>query len=72
MKRSHLRSNEDLRYEVGDRIPRPLALAFGAQFGALALNAVVLMPTIVFRAAGAEELVLWAVFASVRACGVST
>ncbi len=71
MKRSQFRSKEDLRYEVDDRIPKPLALAFGAQFGALALNGVVLMPTIVFRAAGAEELVLWAVFASVLACGVS-
>ena len=66
-----MRSNEDLRYEVGDPIPRPLALALGAQLGALALNAVVLMPTIVFRAAGAEELVMWAVFASVLACGVA-
>ena len=71
MKRSQLRSNEDLRYEVGDRIPQPLSLALGAQLGALALNAVVLMPTIVFRAAGAEELVMWAVFASVLACGVA-
>ncbi|MDE2795702.1 MAG: purine/pyrimidine permease, partial [Gemmatimonadota bacterium] len=66
-----MRSNEDLRYEVGDPISRPLALALGAQLGALALNAVVLMPTIVFRAAGAEELVMWAVFASVLACGVA-
>ena len=71
MKRSQSRSGEDLRYEVGDRIPGPLALALGAQLGALAVNGVVLMPTIVFRAAGAEDLVMWAVFASVLACGVS-
>ena len=71
MNRSQLRSNDDLRYEVDDRIPRPLALALGAQIAVLALNGVVLMPTIVFRAAGAEELVLWAVFASVVACGIS-
>ena len=71
MKRSQSRSDEELRYEVGDRIPGPLALAFGAQLGALALNGVVLMPTIVFRAAGGEEFVMWAVFASVLACGVS-
>ena len=71
LKRSQLRSDDDLRYEAGDRIPRPLALALGAQLGALALNGAVLMPTIVFRAAGAEELVVWAVFASVVACGVS-
>ncbi|MYK68095.1 MAG: hypothetical protein F4020_00545, partial [Gammaproteobacteria bacterium] len=71
MKRSRLRVNNDLRYEVDDRIPRPLALVLGAQLGALALNGVVLLPTIVFRAAGAEELVMWAVFASVLACGVA-
>ncbi|MDE2973729.1 MAG: purine/pyrimidine permease [Gemmatimonadota bacterium] len=71
MKRSQSRSGEDLRYEVGDRIPGPLALALGVQLGALAVNGVVLMPTIVFRAAGAEDLVMWAVFASVLACGVS-
>ena len=64
--------DEGLRYEVGDRIPRPLALALGAQLFALAVNGVVLMPTIVFRAAGADELVLWAVFASVLACGVAS
>ena len=71
LKRSRLRTNEDLRYEVGDRIPRPLALALGAQLAALALNGAVLMPTIVFRAGGAEEFVVWAVFASVLACGVA-
>ena len=71
MKRSRSRSKDDLRYEVEDWIPGPLALALGAQLGALALNGVVLMPTIVFRAAGFEDLVLWAVFASVVACGVS-
>ena len=41
------------------------------QLAALAVNGVVLMPTIVFRAGGAGEFMLWAVFASVLACGVS-
>ena len=71
MKRSQSSSSEDVRYQVDDRIPAPLALGLGVQLGALALNGVVLMPTIVFRAAGAEELVTWAVFASVLACGVA-
>ena len=66
------RSNEDLRYEVEDRIPRPVALGLGLQLAAMGINGVVLMPTIVFRAGGAEELVFWAVFASVLACGVAT
>ncbi|WP_419947681.1 uracil-xanthine permease family protein [Candidatus Palauibacter sp.] len=66
------RSNEDLRYEVEDRLPRPVALGLGLQLAAMGINSVVLMPTIVFRAGGAEELVFWAVFASVLACGVAT
>ena len=70
--RSQLRSHEELRYEVDDGIPRPLALGLGLQLVALGVNGVVLMPTIVFRAAASEELVFWAVFASVLACGVAT
>ncbi len=62
----------DLRYGVEDRIPGPLALGLGLQLATLCVNGVVLMPTVVFRAAGAEDHLLWAVFASVVACGVST
>lgn len=71
MKRSQFGSVEELRYEADDRVPAPLALGLGLQLAALAVNGVVLMPTIVFRAGGAEEFMLWAVFASVLACGVS-
>ncbi|MDE2958413.1 MAG: purine/pyrimidine permease [Bacteroidota bacterium] len=60
-----------LRYEVNDRIPRSIALGLGLQLVALAINGVVLLPTIVFRAGGAEELIFWAVFASVLGAGVS-
>lgn len=67
MKRSQVRPNDDPRYDVDDRIPWPLAPALGARLGTLAPNGVVLMPTIVIHAAGAEELVLWAVFAAVPA-----
>lgn len=67
-----LGSNEDLRYEVNDRLPGPLAFGLGLQFAALCINPVVLFPTIVFRAAGAEEFLLWAVFTAVVACGLST
>ena len=69
--RSQPGSRGKLRYEVHDRIPTPLALGLGLQLVALAINGVVLLPTIVFRAGDAEELVFWAVFASVLAAGVS-
>lgn len=66
------RSNEDLRYEVEDRLPGPVALGLGVQLAAMGINGVVLIPTIVFQAGGAEELVLWAVFATVLTCGVAS
>ena len=71
VKRSQFGADTGLRYEVDDRIPRLLALGLGLQLAALGVNGVVLMPTIVFRAGGAEQLVSWAVFASVLACGVA-
>ena len=60
-----------LYYESDDRIPKTLALGLGIQLAALAINGVVLLPTIVFRAGDAEDLISWAVFASVLACGIS-
>ena len=66
------RSNEDLRYEVEDRLPGPVALGLGVQLAAMGINGVVLIPTIAFQAGGAEELVLWAVFATVLTCGVAS
>ena len=66
------RSKEDLRYEVEDRLPGPVALGLGVQLAAMGINGVVLIPTIVFQAGGAEDLVLWAVFATVLTCGVAS
>ncbi|WP_419949119.1 uracil-xanthine permease family protein [Candidatus Palauibacter sp.] len=66
------RSNKDLLYEVEDRVPAPVALGLGLQLAAMGINGAVLIPTIVFQAGGADALVLWAVFASVLACGVAT
>lgn len=71
VKRSQLGSEGKLYYEADDQIPKTLALGLGLQLVALAINGVVLLPTIVFRAGGAEELISWAVFASVLACGIS-
>ncbi len=61
----------EVRYEPDDRVPWPLALGLGLQLVSLCINGVVLLPAVVFRAAGAEEHLLWAVFASVIACGFS-
>ena len=72
MKRPRFRSNEELRYEVEDRLPGPVALGLGVQLAAMGINGVVLIPTIAFQAGGAEELVLWAVFATVLTCGVAS
>ena len=67
-----LGSNEDLRFEVDDRLPGPLVFGLALQSAALCINRVVLLPTIVFRAGGAEEFLSWAVFTAVMASGLST
>ena len=55
------------------RIPAPLALGLGGQLAALVLPGAVLIPTIVFRSAGQpEDVLLWAVFASVVVSGAAT
>ena len=54
-------------------VPAPLAAGLGLQYAGLVLPGVVLIPTIVFTAAGVSEAVmLWAVFASIVLCGVVT
>ena len=64
--------SRELRHQVDDRIPWPLATGLGLQLATLCINGVVVIPTVVFRAGGAEDHLLWAVFVSVVACGVST
>ncbi len=55
------------------RIPAPLAAGLGLQLAALVLPGAVLIPTIVFRSAGQpEDVLLWAVFASVVVGGAAT
>ena len=61
------------RYEPDENVPLALALGLGLQIAVLTLAAIILVPTIVIRAAGASEGYLsWAVFASVAICGVTT
>ena len=67
-----MRPDEGLRCEATDPVERPLAVGLGLQLAVLSLNSAVLFPTIVFRAAGAEAFLLWAVFAGMMACGIVT
>ncbi len=56
-----------------EKIPPPLALGLALQLAGLTLPGIVLIPTIVFRAAGESEAVLlWAVFVSLVICGATT
>ena len=62
-----------LRYQPDERPPAALAFGLGLQIAVLTLAAIILVPTIVMRAAGASEAYLsWAVFATVAICGVAT
>ncbi|MCY3814815.1 MAG: hypothetical protein OXG59_00810 [Gammaproteobacteria bacterium] len=54
------------------KIPFPLSMGLALQITCLVLPGAVMIPTVVFRAAGQpEEVLLWAVFASVAICGVT-
>ncbi len=62
-----------LRYQPDEVPPTTLALGLGLQLALLNIAAVMIIPTIVMRAAGQpEEYVAWAVFASVAICGATT
>ncbi|MYF51069.1 MAG: hypothetical protein F4220_13105 [Gammaproteobacteria bacterium] len=55
------------------KIPLPLATGLGLQLAALVLPGAVLIPTIMFRGAGQpDQVLLWAVFASVVISGLTT
>ena len=72
--KSHSTTADDgIRYEPPDKAPAPLAAGIGLQLAAMILASTTLMPTIVFRSAGAgETAVWWAVFASLVLCGLTT
>ena len=67
-----MNADDSLHYEAADPIQKPLAVGLGLQLAVLTLNSAVLLPSIVFRAAGAERFLLWAVFAGMLACGIVT
>ena len=55
------------------RVPVALSIGLALQIACLVLPGAVMIPTVVFRAAGqSDDVLLWAVFASVAICGVST
>ena len=63
----------DLLYQADEKPPARLTLGLGLQYALLSLGAIVLIPTITFRAADASEpVVAWAVFASLFVAGVIT
>ena len=62
-----------LRYQPDERPPVTLAFGLGLQIAVLNIASIILVPTIVMRAAGASEAYLsWAVFATVAICGATT
>ena len=63
----------DLLYQADEKPPARLTLGLGLQYALLSIGAIVLIPTITFRAADASEpVVAWAVFASLFVAGIIT
>ena len=62
-----------LRYQPDERPPAALAFGLGFQIAVLTIAGIILVPTIVMRAAGAsEDYLSWAVFGTVAICGATT
>ena len=62
-----------VRYQPDEKPPMALTLGVGLQLFILYIFGIILLPTVVFRAAGVTEAYLtWAVFAAVVVCGVAT
>ncbi len=71
----HLSPTEQrgIRYEPDERPPAALALGLGMQYVLLSISGIVLTPATVIRSAGeSESYLLWAVFAGLCICGIST
>lgn len=63
----------EVRYEPDESPPAALSFGLGMQYVLLSISGIVLTPAIVIRAAGAgEDYLLWAVFAGLCVCGIST
>ena len=63
----------EVRYEPDENPPAALSLGLGMQYALLSISGIVLTPAIVIRSAGGGEgYLLWAVFAGLCVCGIST
>ena len=63
----------EVRYEPDENPPAALSLGLGMQYALLSISGIVLTPAIVIRSAGSGEgYLLWAVFAGLCVCGIST
>ncbi len=61
---------DEARRDPNEKISPKLAAGLALQLSSLLLPSIAMIPTIIFRAAGeSEDMVLWAVFASVVICG---
>ena len=66
-------SHSGIRFEPDERPPAALTVGLGLQLSILNLGAVILIPTVVMRAAAASEAsAAWAVYATVAVCGMTT
>ena len=73
MTRSGSGPQAGIRYQPDERPPIRLAIGLGLQLAVLNLAAIMLIPTVVMRAAGESEVsVAWAVFATVAVSGLTT
>lgn len=67
------RDADSLIYQADEAPPAKVTLALGAQLGALTLGGVIFHPSIVHTAAGSsEEVIAWAVFASLLITAASS
>ena len=63
----------EVRYEPDENPPAALSLGLGMQYALLSISGIVLTPAIVIRSAGGGEgYLLWAVFAGLCVCGITT
>ncbi len=66
-------SQSGIRYQPDDRPPALLAIGVGVQLAILNIAAIMLIPAVVMRTAGASEAYAsWAVFATVAVSGLTT
>ena len=72
MARDESDQHSESRRHPDAKIPVPLSVGLALQIACLVLPGAVMIPTVVFRAAGQpEDVLLWAVFASVAICGAT-